>query len=152
MDFVDGTAPLTSEDHNLVTLFDLKASESVPRLRTDSEYSTSKITDWHDAIRKADKQRILNESIVDDYSRYCEDCEELGVEPVDRVTFVCKSYTDEEHDLMAYEPPKRTTYNRRYMQKLRSDPSRLEKRRAYDRAYHARRKAEKEAKKKKKVD
>ena len=147
MDFVDGTAPLTSEDHNLATLFDLKASESVPRLRTDSEYST-KITDWHEAIRKCDQQRILNESVVDDYSRYCEDCEELGVEPVDKVTFVCKSYTNEEHDLMKYEPPKRTQYTRKYLQKLKSDPVRLERRRAYERAYHARRKAEKEKKKK----
>lgn len=150
MDLVDGTAPLTSEDHNLATLFDLKASESVPRLRTDSEYSTSKITDWREARRKCDQQRILNESIVDDYSRYCEDCAELGVAPVDKVTFVCKSYTNEEHELLKYEPPKRTQYNRKYMEKLKSDPERLERRRAYDRAYHARRKAEKEAKKKKK--
>ena len=149
MNFVDGTEPLTSEDHNLVSLFDLKASESVPKLRTDSEYSTSKITDWHEAIRKCDQQRILNESIVDDYSRYCEDCEELGVEPIDKVTFVIKSYTNEEHDLLKYEPPKRTQYNRKYIAKLKSDPARLERRRAYDRAYHAKRKAEKEAKKKK---
>lgn len=147
MNFVDGTEPLTSEDHNLATLFDLKAAESVPRLRTASEYST-KITDWHDARRKCDQQRILNESIVDDYSRYCEDCEELGVAPIDKVTFVIKSYTNEEHDLLKYEPPKRTQYNRKYMQKLKSDPARLERRRAYDRAYHAKRKAEKEAKKK----
>lgn len=149
MDLVDGTAPLTSDDHNLATLFDLKASESVPRLRTDSEYNTSKITDWHNAIRKVDQQRILNESIVDDYSRYCEDCAELGIEPVDKVTFVCKNCTQEEHELLQYEPAKRTQYNRKYMQKLKSDPVRRERRRAYDRAYHAKRRAEKEAQKKK---
>ena len=147
---IDGNALINDDpaSHSHETFFDMISSESVPRLRTDSEYST-KITDWHEAIRKCDQQRILNESIVDDYSRYCEDCEELGVEPIDKVTFVLKSYTNEEHDLLKYDPPKRTQYNRKYMQKLRSDPVRLERRRAYDRAYHAKRKAEKEAKKKK---
>lgn len=135
-------------DHSSMTFFDMVATESVPMLRTDAEYST-KITDWREAVRKVDQQRILTESIVDDYGKYCEDCAELGVEPIDKVTFVLKSYTAEEHDLMAYEPPKRTQYSRKYIQKLRSDPVRLERRRAYDRAYHARRKAERDAQKKK---
>ena len=148
---IDGNAIVNDDpaSHSHETFFDMTPTESVSKLRTDSEYSTSKITDWHEAIRKCDQQRILNESIVDDYSRYCEDCEELGVEPIDKVTFVCKSYTNEEHELLQYEPPKCTQYNRKYMQKLKSDPARLERRRAYDRAYHARRRAEKEAKKKK---
>lgn len=143
---IDGTAPLVDEDHNNATYFDLKAADKVPKLRTESEYRT-KITDWRDAIRKCAQQRILNESIVDDYSRYCEDCEELGVEPVDKIAFICNSYTGEEHELLKYEPPKRTMYNRKYMKQLRSDPVRLERKRAYERAYHAKRKAEMAAKK-----
>lgn len=145
---IDGTAPLTDEDHNNATYFDLKAADKVPKLRTDAEYKV-KLTDWHKAIRKTDKQRILKETMSDDYSRYCEDCEELGVEPVDKIAFVCNSYTGEEHELLKYEPAKRTMYNRKYMQQLRSDPVRLERKRAYERAYHAKRKAEMEAKKKK---
>lgn len=147
---IDGNAIVNDDpaSHSRETFFDMIPTESVPKFRTDSEYNT-KITDWHEAIRKCDQQRILNETIVDDYSRYCEDCDELGVAPIDKVTFVINSYTNEEHELMKYEPPKRTQYNRKYMQKLKSDPARLERIRAYDRAYHAKRKAEKEAKKEK---
>ena len=124
----------------------MKAADKVPKLRTESEYREQyKITDWHAAIRKCDQQRILNESIVDDYGKYCEDCADLGVEPIDKATFVLNSYTDEEHELLQYEPEKHTMYSRNYAQKLRMDPARLERKRAYDRAYHARRKAEKEA-------
>ena len=143
---IDGNAIVNDDpsSHSRETFFDMIPTESVPKFWTDSEYST-KITDWHKAIRKADQQRILQESIEDDYSRYCEDCAELGVEPVDKATFVLKSYNDEEHELMEYEPPKRTMYNRKYMQKLRSDPERLERRRTYEREYYTRRKAEKEA-------
>lgn len=145
---IDGNAIVNDDpaSHSHETFFDMTPTESVPRLRTDSEYSTSKITDWHVAIRKVDQQRILNESIVDDYSKYCEDCEELGINPIDRVTFVCNSYTAEEHELLAYEPAKRTQYNRKYIEKLKSDPVRLERRRAYDRAYHAQRRAAKNKK------
>ena len=147
---IDGNA-LVNDDpasHSHETFFDMISTESVPKLRTDSEYRDPyKITDWHAARRKYDQQRILNETIVDDYSRYCEDCEELGVEPLDRVTFICRSYTNEEHELLKYEPQKHTQYNRKYMQKLKSDPAKLERRRAYNRAYHARRKAERDKKK-----
>ena len=147
----DGNALINDDpsSHSHETFFDMVATESVPRLRTNSELYCYKITDWHDAKTQYSKTRVLNEQVDDEYSRYCEDCEELGVTPVDKVTFVCNSYTAEEHAQMKYELPKRTMYNRKYMQKLRSDPARLERKRAYEREYHARRKAEKEAKKKK---
>ena len=143
---IDGNAIVNDDpaSHSHETFFDMTPTESVPKFRTDAEYST-KLTNWHDAVRKCDQQRILTESIEDDYGKYCEDCAELGVEPIDKVTFVLNSYTDEEHELLKYEPEKRTMYNRKYVEKIKSDPARLERRRAYDRAYHARRKAEKEA-------
>jgi hypothetical protein len=148
---LDGNALIDDcpSDHSSMTFFDMVATESVPRLRTNSELYCYKITDWHDARTQASKTRVLNEQVDDEYSRYCEDCEELGVKPADKVTFVCNSYTAEEHEQMKYAPPKRTMYNRKYIQKLRSDPVRLERKRAYDRAYHAKRKAEREAQKQK---
>jgi hypothetical protein len=147
---LDGNSVVNDDpaSHSHETFFDMISTESVPKFRTNAEYTT-KITDWRNAVRKCDQQRILNESIEDDYGKYCEDCAELGVEPIDKVTFVLNSYSEEEHELMQYVPEKRTMYNRKYVDKIKSDPARLERKRAYDRAYHARRKAEKDAQKQK---
>lgn len=144
---IDGTAPLVDEDHNHATYFDLKAADKVPKLRTDAEYKV-KLTDWRKAIRKTDQQRILKETMTDDYSRYCEDCEELGVEPVDKIAFVCNSYTGEEHELLKYEPPRSTVYQRKHnVKRRRSNMSQeqLEKAREYDRKYMSKRRQKKTA-------
>jgi hypothetical protein len=134
----DGNA-LVSEcqsDHSSMTFFDMVATEKAPRLRTNSEIYCYKITDWHQAKTPAARTRVLNEQAEDEYSRYCEDCAELGVEPVDKVTFVCNSYTDEEKTIMKTPHSSNYKYQARWLAKARRDPVWCAKRKAYNKNYY----------------
>lgn len=145
MNLVDGTSPCCEVDRNPATLFDLRASEKVPRLRTDSEYKPSAIS-WREVKKPGAAMLSLYNQSEDEYSRYVEDCVELGVKPVDKVTFVCRSYTDEEQGMLhEYKPYKRYPSQAKWLEKTKNDPAWKERRRQYNKTYY-------EKKKKKKVD
>jgi len=148
---VDGTATLTDEDHNNTTYFDLKASDKVPKLRTDAEYKSKRI-DWRDAVRQGDKLRALHDQSEDDYTRYCEECAELGTTPVDKVVFVTKSYTEQEQKMLQeYEPYKVYQSQKRWLEKAKKNPDYKFNRRAYNKAYYEQHKEEINAKRRKKT-
>ena len=148
---IDGTAPLVDEDHNHATLFDLKASESVPKLRTDAEHKAKRI-DWREAKTPGGMLRSLHEQSEDDYTRYCEDCAELGVEPVDRVVFIAKSYTEQEQGMIAeYEPYQEYQRQKRWLDKARANPEYKFNRRQYNKAYYEQNKDKINARRRKKT-
>lgn len=135
---VDGTALISDDpsDHSSVTFFDMVASESVPRLITSSEYRAKRI-DWHDAATPGGKLRSLYDQSEDDYSRYCEDCVDLGIEPVNKIEFVCKSYTGEEQGMIAdYAPYQEYQRQRRWLDKARANPNYKFNRRRYNNTYY----------------
>jgi len=151
MDLVDGTAPLANDDHNLATLFDLKAAELVPKLRTDAEYKSKRI-DWHDAVKPGCKLRALHDQSEDDYTRYLEECAELGIKPVDKVVFITRSYSNEEQGMLAdYMPYKVYQSQKRWLDKAKSRPEYKFNRRRYNKAYYEQHKDEINARRRKKT-
>lgn len=93
-----------------VTLFDSMASHTVSKPITECEYRAkyAKTKHWSEARRNCDKVKMLRSYTDDMYSRYCEDCEEFGVRPLDRVSYLCKTCTDEEINLLGVRRETRT--------------------------------------------
>ena len=130
-------------DHSSMTFFDMVATESVPRLVTASEFRNYSLTDWRDAKTEAGRTNVLNRLAEDSYEQYCEECLEFGLQPVDKVVFLTKSYTDEERQLMLYSANPVNEYARKYRERLKkTDPRYYEKRRAYNKQYYQRHKDE----------
>lgn len=150
---IDGMSLISDDpaDHSSVTFFDMVATESVPRLITSSEFRQKRI-DWRDAVRPGDKLRSLHDLSEDDYSRYLEECAELGIKPVDKVVFITRSYAKTEQDMLAeYEPYKEYQRQRRWLDKARSNPNYKFNRRRYNKAYYEQHKDEINAKRRKKT-
>lgn len=148
---VDGTNVVNSDKstHSHETVFDMVATESVPKLITASEYRNYSLTDWHDAKTEASRTRVLNRLAEDSYEQYCEDCLELGLKPVDKVAFLTKSYTDEERQIMMYSPKPVNEYARKYRERMKStDPHYKDKQREYNKLYYQKHKEEIKAQRK----
>ena len=148
---VDGMSLISDDpaDHSSMTFFDMVATESVPRLVTSSEFKRQRI-DWRDASTPGGKLRSLHDQSEDDYSRYCEDCAELGVQPVDKVQFVIKSYTDEELDMLAsYAPYAKYKRQKLWLDKAMAKPGWKERQRSYNHTYYMAHRDEISAKRKK---
>ena len=149
---IDGDGLINDDpaSHSHETFFDMVATESVPKLRTDSEYKSKRI-DWRDAVRPGDKLRSLHDQSEDDYSRYLEECAELGISPVDRVVFLTRSYSKTEQDMLAdYEPYKEYQRQRRWLDKAKAKPDYKFNRRRYNQSYYAQHKDEINARRRKK--
>lgn len=149
---VDGTALISddSADHSSVTFFDMVATESVPRLITSSEFRQKRI-DWRDAAKLGGKLRSLHDQSEDDYSRYCEDCAELGIQPVNQIVFITKSYNEQEQGMLAdYAPYQEYQRQKRWLDKARANPNYKFNRRRYNKAYYEQHKDEINARRRKK--
>lgn len=134
-------------------LFDLLSFN--PTLITSSECWSAQKMRWQDAQRPYDKWKKINEHVDDEYSLYCEDALELGVQPVDKVTFVLGNYTEEERKVMSNEPTNNRDYRnyfRNWLAKKKlEDPEWTERKKKrdqeYQRRYSEKRKAERRKRK-----
>lgn len=95
-----------------VTLFDTLASHEVSKPITEYDYHAKyvKTKHWSEAKRKCTKLKMLRTYADDLYSRYCEECEEFGITPIDRVSYLCNTCTDEEIDLLKLKRPLTTLH------------------------------------------
>ena len=140
-------------DGNDVTLFDMLSFN--PTLMTSSENWSAQKVRWQDAQRPYERWRKLNATVDDEYSRYFEDCIELGVDPVDKVTFVLENYSEEERKIMSTNPIKSITYSNYFKnwiaKKKLQDPEWAARKkirdREYQRRYSERRKADRKQRK-----
>jgi len=136
-----------------VPLFDMLSFN--PTLVTSSECESAQKMRWQDAQRPYERWKKLNETVEDEYFSYCEECLELGVIPVDKVSFVLGNYSEEERKLMADKPTNSITYSNYYRnwraKKKLTDPEWAERKRLYDKEYqkkyNEKRKAERRRKK-----
>lgn len=150
---IDGTDLINDDpaDHSSVTFFDMIPTESVPRLITASEFRQKRI-DWRDAVRPGDKLRSLHDQSEDDYTRYCEDCAELGIQPVDKVLFITKSYNEQEQGMLSeYEPYAQYQRQKRWLDKAKSNQNYKFNRRRYNKTYYEQHKDEINARRRKKT-
>ena len=145
-----GDLPIDGSD---VPLYDMLSF--CPTLVTSSECESSQKMRWQDAQRPYEKWKKLNEHVADEYIEYTESCLELGISPVDKVSFVLGNYSEEERKIMSDEPTKSLTYRNYYRnwlaKKKLSDPEWAARKKIYDRLYQRRysekRKAERKRKK-----
>lgn len=136
-----------------VPLFDLISFN--PTLVTSSENWSAQKLKWQDAQRPYERWRKLNETVEDEYLLYTESCLDLGVDPVDKVTFVLENYTEEERKIMSTNPIKSITYSNYFKnwvaRKKLEDPAWAARKkqhdREYQRKYNEKRKAERKKRK-----
>lgn len=137
-----------------VPLFELLSFN--PTLVTSSECWSAQKMRWQDAQRPYEKWKKLNEHVEDEYLEYTESCLELGVEPVDKVSFVLENYSEEERKLMADKPTNSITYSNYYRnwraRKKLTDPEWSERKRIYDREYQRKYNEKRKAERKKKKE
>ena len=108
-----GDEPL-SDSNNSETFFDSRSFN--PTLVTSSENWSAQKVKWQDAQRPYERWRKLNDTVEEEYLEYTESCLELGISPVDKVSFVLENYTEEERQIMSNEP----TNNRNYRNYFRN--------------------------------
>ena len=134
-----------------VPLFDLISFN--PTLVTSSENWSAQKLKWQDAQRPYERWRKINETVEDEYSSYCESCLELGVVPVDKVSFVLTNYTEEERKIMSNEPTQNRTYRNYFRnwvaRKKLSDPEWAARKKQHDRIYQRRYSEKRKAERKK---
>jgi hypothetical protein len=150
---IDGDGLINDDpaSHSHETFFDMTPTESVPRLITASEFRQKRI-DWRNAATPGGMMRSLHDQSEDDYSRYCEDCVELGIKPVDKVLFITRSFTSEERDMIAdYMPYREFQRQKRWLDKARSRPGYKFDRRRYNKDYYEKHKDEINARRRKKA-
>jgi hypothetical protein len=136
-----------------VPLFDMLSF--CPTLVTSSECESAQKMRWQDAQRPYERWKKLNEHVEDQYMEYTESCLELGITPVDKVSFVLGNYSEEERKLMDDKPTNSITYSNYYRnwraKKKLTDPEWAERKRLYDKEYqkkyNEKRKAERRRKK-----
>lgn len=144
---------LVGSSDNSATFFDMISF--APIWLTDSDYPSRQRMPWDAAVRPYDRWRKLNDTVDDDYLEYTESCSELGVDPVDKVTFVLENYTEDERKFMSTNPIKSITYSNYFKnwiaRKKLTDPVWLEnkrkKDREYQKKYNEKRKAERKKRK-----
>lgn len=140
-------------DGNDVTLFELLSFN--PTLVTSSENWSAQKMKWQDAQMPYTKWKKINETVDEEYSLYCEDCIELGVAPVDKVTFVLENYSEEERKIMSTNPIKSITYSNYFKnwiaKKKLQDPEWAERKKIRDREYQRRYSEKRKADRKKKM-
>lgn len=149
---VCGDEPI-SDSNNSETFFDSRSFN--PTLITSSENWSAQKVKWQDAQRPYERWRKLNDTVEEEYLEYTESCLELGISPVDKVSFVLGNYTEEERKLMDNKPVKSITYSNYFRnwiaKKKLSDPLWLEnkrkKDREYQKKYNEKRKAERKKRK-----
>ena len=140
-----------------VPLFDMLSFN--PTLVTSSECESAQKMRWQDAQMPYTKWKKLNETVEDEYLEYTESCTDLGVDPVDKVTFVLENYTEEERKIMSETPVKSITYSNYFKnwlaKKKLQDPAWAARKkihdREYQRKYNEKRKAERKKKKEAKL-
>ena len=108
-----GDEPL-SDSNNSETFFDSRSFN--PTLITSSENWSAQKLKWQDAQRPFERWKKINETVEEEYLEYTESCLELGISPVDKVSFVLENYTEEERQIMSNEP----TNNRNYRNYFRN--------------------------------
>ena len=136
-----------------VPLFDLISF--CPTLVTSSENWSAQKMRWQDAQHPYKRWKKINEMADEEYMEYAESCFDLGVQPVDKVTFVLENYTEEERKVMTEEPTNSRTYRNYFKnwlaKKKLEDPAwvaRKKKRdQEYNRRYSEKRKADRKKKK-----
>lgn len=135
-----------------VPLFELISFN--PTLITSSENWSAQKLKWQDAQRPYEKWVKINQCADDEYMEYTESCSELGIDPVDKVTFILENYSEEERKIMSEEPKQNRTYRnyfRNWLAKKKlSDPGWLERKRKHDREYQRKYNEKKKAERKKK--
>ena len=134
-----GDEPL-SDSNNSGTFFDLLSF--CPTLITSSENWSAQKLKWQDAQRPYERWRKLTDTVEEEYLEYTESCLELGISPVDKVSFVLGNYSEEERKIMSDEPTKSLTYRNYYRnwlaKKKLSDPEWAARKKIYDRLYQRR--------------
>lgn len=134
-----GDEPL-SDSNNSETFFDSRSFN--PTLVTSSENWSAQKLKWQDAQRPFERWRKLNETVEDEYLLYTESCLDLGVDPVDKVTFVLENYTEEERKIMSTNPVKSITYSNYFKnwiaRKKLEDPAWAARKKIRDREYQRR--------------
>lgn len=143
---LDGHSPASLQkcDENF-TLYDVVSSKRQHFWITDAEKRYQHI-DWHDAERPGDKIRLFEQQINEDYDQHCDDCEEFGLDPVDKDSFIDENYTDEEKALFDSKLYKHNAYMRDYTKRKMSDPEFRARKQEYNRKYYQKKKAAKDDK------
>lgn len=134
-----GDEPL-SDSNNSETFFDSRSFN--PTLITSSENWSAQKLKWQDAQRPFERWKKINETVEDEYLLYTESCLDLGVDPVDKDTFVLTNYSEEERKIMSEEPTKSLTYRNYFRnwiaKKKLSDPEWAARKKQYNREYQRR--------------
>ena len=132
----DDTIPNTDD----VTYFDMLSF--CPKWVTASENWSAQKLKWQEAQRPYERWKKINETVDDEYSLYCEDCLELCITPVDKVTFVLENYSEEERKIMSTNPIKSITYSNYFKnwiaKKKLQDPEWAARKKIRDREYQRR--------------
>lgn len=116
--FVDGFEVIADNQHGGNTLFDLRASETVPKLRTESEYKVEKpIESYKTYWCKVTAYRLL---VDDEYLRYVEMCEDHCIEPNKFEQWFKDNYSEEDRRLYeGADDDKYKAYRRAYSARRR---------------------------------
>ena len=96
---VDGDEIISQDDHGTNTRFSLIPSHKAPRLLTDSDTNpqdsrtlTVPLESYKGFARKA---RAVNARIEDQYLRYLELCDEHGIPPIDKESWIADNISQE---------------------------------------------------------
>jgi hypothetical protein len=96
---VDGDEVISQDDHGTNTRFSLIPSHKAPRLLTDDDTNpqdsrtlTVPLESYKGFARKA---RAVNARIEDQYLRYLELCDEHGIQPIDKESWITDNISQE---------------------------------------------------------
>lgn len=96
---VDGDEIIGEDDHSTNTRFSLMASHKAPRLLTDDDTNpqgsrtlTAPLESYKGFALKA---RAVNARIDDQYLRYLELCDETGIQPIDKESWITDNISQE---------------------------------------------------------
>lgn len=133
---LDGNAPasLTKCDEDF-TLFDVVSTKPMHRFFTEAERRYQG-KDWWQFEREGDRLRVLQKQIDTEYEDYCSDCQEFGIDPISKDSFVRNdNYTAKELEVLLGPQDKHKAYMREYNKRMMQDPVKAEKKREYSRNY-----------------
>lgn len=127
---IDGPTVKSEE----LTIADTLASDKITKLCLSTDKTIHyHAQHWTDLKRQYDKCAWLKRDTGEQYAKYCEDCEELGVAPVSYETYIANNLTDEEQEIIRYERSDKAKYQHEYWERRKKDPVWLEQHRASSR-------------------
>lgn len=116
---IDGPAVKSEE----LTLADTLASHKVTKLCLSTDKTIYyRVPHWTDLKRQCDKCAWIRRDMREQYDKYTEDCEELGIAPVSYETYIENSLTEEEKEIIHYKRSTRAEYQHQYWERRKQDP------------------------------